>query len=138
MGTRDNPAIVVDEDGVFPTRYYGLRAIASRFGVSSQTIFNWHIKEGFPLVLRAAPFKVSRKGVRHYTDETLIERWLAKMADQTRARSLRTRSARAETVRERCLRRGRKVPLEHATQADIESGNVQPNRYPPQVVDNKD
>lgn len=126
-----NPAIVVDPAGELPTRYYGEAAVAARFGVSRATVQNWVMKRGLPLVPMPCSGKYSRRGWRYYTDEELLGRWLAKLASDSRDGRLRRKQAKTETVRERCIRRGRKVPSTFATAEDHAAGNVRPDIHAP-------
>ncbi len=114
----DPRAIHVDPTGNNNTQYYGLAAIGSRFNVSAMTILNWHRKIGFPILTVPASKPQSVRGWRYYSDEVLILRWLERGVDLSRVRSLRQAGARRDTVRERCIRRGRPVPAEHAQPGD--------------------
>lgn len=117
----DSRAIHSDPSGNGNTQYYGLTAIGSRFNVSAMTVLNWHRKLGFPILTIPASKPQSVRGWRYYSDEVLILRWLEKGVELSRARSLRQPGARRDTVRERCIRRGRPVPAEHAQPGDAVS-----------------
>ncbi len=120
--------VVVDPDGQLPTRYYGVRAIAARLGISTPTVMRWRIKRRLPVIAMGCSRKWCQRGWLWYTDESMLLRWSDIMALQAlKEQVLPTKQAQAETVRARAIARRRPVPAEFALPGD----EINPKSLPP-------